>query len=50
MPLKGIVAAGTIPHDKNWFAYKTSEEAPQRFLAERLGRELGLPFEPADLL
>ena len=41
MPLKGIVAAireRTIPHDKNWFAYKTSEEAPQRFLAERLGR------------
>ena len=52
MPLKGIVAAireRTIPHDKNWFAYKTSEEAPQRFLAERLGRELGLPFEPADI-
>jgi aspartate aminotransferase len=52
MPLKGIVAAireKTIPHDKNWFAYKTSEEAPQRFLAERLGRELGLPFEPADI-
>ena len=52
MPLEGIVAAireRTIPHDKNWFAYKTSEEAPQRFLAERLGRELGLPFEPADI-
>ena len=52
MPLKGIVAAireRTIPHDKNWFAYKTSEEAPQRFLAERLGPELGLPFEPADI-
>ena len=52
MPLKGIVAAireRTIPHDKNWFGYKTSEEAPQRFLAERLGRELGLPFEPADI-
>jgi aspartate aminotransferase len=52
MPLEGIVAAireRTIPHDKNWFAYKTSEEAPQRFLAERHGRELGLPFEPADI-
>jgi aspartate aminotransferase len=52
MPLKGIVAAireRTIPHDKNWFAYKMSEEAQQRFLAERLGRELGLPFEPADI-
>ena len=52
MPLEGIVNAireRAIPHDKNWFAYKTSEEAPQRFLAERLGRELGLPFEPADI-
>ena len=52
MPLEGIVAAireRAIPRDKNWFAYKTSEEAPQRFLAERLGRELGLPFEPADI-
>ena len=52
MPLKGIVAAireKTIPHDKNWFAYKTSEEAPQQFLAERLERKLGLPFEPADI-
>ena len=28
MPLKGIVTAireRAIPHDKNWFAYKTSE-------------------------
>ena len=52
MPLQGIVAAireRTIPHDKNWFAYKTSEEAPQRFLTERLGPELGLSFEPADI-
>jgi aspartate aminotransferase len=52
MPLKGIVAAireRTIPDDKDWFAYKTSEEAPQRLLAERHGRELGLPFEPADI-
>jgi aspartate aminotransferase len=52
MPLEGIVAAirdRAIPHDKNWFAYKTSEETPQRFVAETLGRELGLPFEPADI-
>ena len=34
------------PQDKNWFAYKTSEEEPQAFLAERVGRELGLAFEP----
>jgi aspartate aminotransferase len=52
MPLPGIVSAirdRAIPHDKNWFAYKTSEEEPQAFLAERLKGELGLPFEPADI-
>ena len=52
MPLDGIVAAmreRAVPHDKNWFAYKTSEEEPQAFLAERLKHELGLPFEPADI-
>jgi aspartate aminotransferase len=52
MPLPGLVAAlreRAVPHDKNWFAYKTSEEDPQRFLAERLRSELNLPFEPADI-
>jgi len=52
MPLAGIVTAirdNALPHDKNWFACKTSEEEPQRFLAERVGRELGLAFEPADI-
>jgi aspartate aminotransferase len=52
MPLDGIVAAlraAAVPHDKNWFAYKTSEEEPQAFLAERLTQELALPFEPADI-
>jgi aspartate aminotransferase len=52
MPLQGIVTAlrdHAVPHDKNWFAYKTSEEAPQRFLAERLGQELGIAFEPEDI-
>lgn len=50
-PLDGLVASlrqRAIPHDKNWFAYKTSEEAPQAFLAEHVGRELALPFEPSD--
>jgi hypothetical protein len=35
MPLEGIVAAireRAIPHDKNWFAYKTSEEDPKAFI------------------
>jgi aspartate aminotransferase len=52
MPLEGLVAAireGAVPRDKDWFAYKTSEEEPQAFLAEAVGRELGLPFEPPDI-
>jgi aspartate aminotransferase len=52
MPLEGIVNAireRAIPHDKNWFAYKTSEQDPQAFLAERLSRELDLTFEPGDI-
>jgi aspartate aminotransferase len=52
MPLPGIVAAlreRAVPRDENWFAYKTSEAEPQEYLAERLGRELRLPFAPADI-
>jgi len=52
MPLDGIVAAireGALPQNKDWFAYKTSEEAPQAFLAGEVSRELGLPFEPPDI-
>jgi len=52
MPLQGIVSAirdHAAPRDKNWFAYKTSEEGPQRFLAQHVGRELGLAFEPPDI-
>src|SRR5215471_18784036 len=52
MPLGGLVSAireRALPHDKNWFAYKTSEAEPQALLAESVGRELGLSFEPADI-
>lgn len=52
MPLPGIVSAirqRAEPRDKNWFAYKTSEEEPQAFLAKSIGRELGLTFEPEDI-
>jgi aspartate aminotransferase len=52
MPLEGIVTAireRAIPHHKNWFAYKTSEQDPQAFIAESLGRELDLSFEPGDI-
>ena len=51
LPLDGLVTSlrqRAIPHDKNWFAYKTSEEDSQTYLAEHVGRELGLPFEPPD--
>jgi aspartate aminotransferase len=52
MPLAGLVAAireQATPHNKDWFAYKSSEEAPQAFLAGAVGRELGLAFEPPDI-
>src|SRR4029079_3090567 len=43
IPLGGIVSASAehaLPHNKDWFAYKTSEEEPQAFVAERLSTEL----------
>jgi aspartate aminotransferase len=52
MALAGLVAAfrqRAEPHNKDWFAYKTSEEEPRTFLSERVGEELGLPFEPEDI-
>ena len=51
-PLAGLVTAireRAVPHDKNWFAYKTSEDEPRAFLADCLTRELGLPFAPTDI-
>jgi aspartate aminotransferase len=52
MPLPGLVSTireRAQPHDSNWFAYKTNEEEPRAFVAEHVGRELGLAFEPADI-
>jgi aspartate aminotransferase len=52
MPLPPLVEAirrHAIPLNKDWFAYKTSEAAPQAFLAECLTRELTLPFAPEDI-
>ncbi len=51
-PLNGLVEAirtRAVPHNKDWYAYKTSEPEPQAFLAEHVGQELSLPFEPADI-
>ena len=52
MPLGGLVTTlreRAVPKDKDWFAYKTSEQEPQAFLAQRLRGELALPFEPPDI-
>lgn len=52
LPLPGLVAAireHAQPHNKDWFAYKSSEKEPQAFLAEHVGRELGLAFDSADI-
>lgn len=51
MPLDGFVTAlrdAATPQNKDWFAYKTSEDEPRAFLAEHVGQELGLGFEPED--
>ncbi|MCB1496708.1 MAG: aminotransferase class I/II-fold pyridoxal phosphate-dependent enzyme [Bauldia sp.] len=52
MPLAGLVTSlreRAVPGDQNWFAYKTSEEEPAAFVAERLSAELGLAFETEDI-
>ena len=52
MPLAGLVSAiheRAVPRNKNWFAYKTNEDESRAFLADRVARELGLAFEPADI-
>ncbi len=51
-PLPGLVESiqrRAVPENKNWFAYKTSEEEPRAFLAERLTDELGMAFGPDDI-
>ena len=52
LPLPGLVSAireRAQPRDKDWFAYKASEAEPQAFLAEHVGRELGLAFDSEDI-
>jgi len=51
-PLPGIVDAiqsRAVPKNKDWYAYKTSEPEPQAFLAQKVGAELDLDFEPQDI-
>lgn len=52
MPLPGFVASlreHTIPHTKDWFAYKFSEPDARAVVADALHRWRGLPFEPDDI-
>lgn len=52
LPLNAFVDAierAADPQDKNWFAYKLSEPESQEIIAASLSRELGIPFEPADI-
>lgn len=53
MPLERFVTAvrdRALPQNKDWFAYNTGDEDSLAFLAERLSAELGLPFEPEDIV
>ena len=52
MPLAGIVSAireRAVPRDKNWFAYKTSEQDPRLFWPSVLGASSGSPSNPRTL-
>ena len=52
MPLPGIEAAlqkHAVAQNKDWFAYKMSEAASQRHVADALRDRLGIPFEPEDV-
>ena len=52
MPLPDYVRAlseHVVPQDKDWFAYKLSEPASQRTVAETLTRRTGLPWDPDDV-
>jgi len=51
-PLQGLVDSirtRAVPHNKDWYAYKTSEPEPRAFLATAISDELGLVFEPEDI-
>jgi len=53
MPLEGFVSAlgrWHVPRNKDWYAYKMSEEGPRRVVAEGLRRWRDLPFDAEDIL
>ena len=52
MPFPAYVSAlqrHIEPQDKDWFAYKLSEPASQRIVAETLTRRTGMTWDPADV-
>ena len=52
MPLPGLVDAlqrNAVPKDKDWFAYKFSEDEPRRVVADSLRRRTGIDYRPADI-
>ena len=52
MPLPAYVDAlqrNVVPQDKDWFAYKLSEPASQRTVAETLTARTGMAWDPADV-
>ena len=51
-PLPGLVDAlqrHAVPKDKDWFAYKFSEEEPRTVVADSLRRRSGIEFRPEDI-
>jgi aspartate aminotransferase len=52
MPLEALVDAfqrRIVPQDKDWFAYKTSEQGAAQVVAKSLTRRRGLSFAPEDI-
>ena len=52
MPMTAYVEAlqrHVVPQDKNWFAYKLSEPASRRTVADSLGARTGLAWDPEDV-
>ena len=52
LPLPGLVDAlqrHAVPQNKDWFAYKMSEEEPRTVVAESLRRRTGIAYRPEDV-
>jgi aspartate aminotransferase len=52
MPLPGLVDAlqrNAVPRDKDWFAYKFSEEEPREVVARSLHARTGIDYRPEDV-